>query len=39
MVVKTFGKLGIHLEFENSTWKIWNFDGKKLKRHLEFEIF
>ena len=24
MVVRTPGKPGIHLEFENSTWKTWN---------------
>ena len=45
MVVRTPGnpgKLGIHLEFENFTWKKLEnleFAGKMLKKHLEFEIF
>jgi len=42
MVVRTLGKPGIHLEFENSTWKsskTWNLHEKKFKKHLEYEIF
>ena len=39
IVVRTPGKPGIHLEFENSTWKTWNLHEKKLKKHLEFEKF
>jgi len=42
MVVRTPGnpgKPGIHLEFENFTWKTWKLHEKKLKSTWNLSFF
>ena len=42
MVVRTLGKPGIHLEFDNSTWntwKTWNLHEKSLKNTWNLRFF